>query len=119
MATIGSQQSYNSGSNTINLLAYTGNNFRLEFILQGGDRPSSTVTDINTWATENAPIIELNHNICLFDIITQSYNNELNQWTFVLRSQDLITSPGGFTSLTITQNGQVLQTNLSLTLNNP
>ena len=115
--TISDKQSYSSGSNTINLLAYTGQKFELTFTLQGGDRPSSTVTDINAWATENAPTIELNHNICLFDIITESYNNELNQWTFLLRSQDLITSPGGFTSLTITQNAQVLQTNLSLTLN--
>lgn len=69
----------------------------LSFDINGGDRPESFVVDKNSWVTNNLPVIEIDDNICGFDILSLTYNQNTNIWSTTLRSKNIVTATSTIT----------------------
>jgi hypothetical protein len=82
-------------STTINI--NYGNKWELNFYVLGGDAPPSYYEDKTEWANNNTPIIEVNGQICNYDIITETYDYDNRKWTYKIRSRNIVTATENFT----------------------
>lgn len=81
--------------------------WNLSFDINGGDRPESFVANKNEWISNNPPTIEIDNNICSFDILSLTYNQNTNVWSVSLRSKNIITSVGSLSLRVSDKTGSV------------
>lgn len=69
-----------------------GSKWQMSFNVVGGNRPPRYHNNINAWISGARPIIEINGEICNYDIVNYNYNQGGDTWSFTLSSRNIVTS---------------------------
>lgn len=69
-----------------------GSTWQIDFDVEGGNRPPRYFDNIDAWISGAMPIIEINNEICNYNINSYSYDRDNGVWSFVITSRNIVTS---------------------------
>lgn len=106
-------------SNNFNPTLTYGTKWQISFNVIGGNRPPRYYENTDAWISGQAPTIEINGDICNYDLVSSSYNIGTSTWSFSLASRNLIYTNQTLNLMYMDKMGYSTSTTFNVTVESP